>query len=283
MVQGAATKKTTTQAIADLAPGGGAPSVLVESGSSEKISVMTAAAGLDGTELVPLVQGGVNVQATAQDIADLGGGSGSPSVLVESGPSEKISAMPPASPLSGGEVVGVLQGGVNKKTTAQDIADLAPPTAIPAAILVESGGAKKISGLSAAAALAGTETVAILQGGGTVAATVQNIANLASTGLTVNATGATSYAFAINDAGTWRQFTAGSAVGATIPAHASVPFAIGATILVEQAGGGVVTILAAVGVTLHANGGKVATNGVSAVVAIVQTALNVWNVSGNAV
>lgn len=37
---------------------------------------MDAAASLDGSELVEIVQGGANVQTTTQDIADLGGGGG---------------------------------------------------------------------------------------------------------------------------------------------------------------------------------------------------------------
>lgn len=41
-----------------------------------KISEMDAAATLDGSELVEIVQGGANVQTTTQDIADLGGGGG---------------------------------------------------------------------------------------------------------------------------------------------------------------------------------------------------------------
>lgn len=41
-----------------------------------KISQMPAAAGLTGTELVELVQSGVNVQSTAAAIAALGGGGG---------------------------------------------------------------------------------------------------------------------------------------------------------------------------------------------------------------
>ena len=41
-----------------------------------KISDLTSAAALDGTELVPVVQNGSTVQTTAQDIADLGGGGG---------------------------------------------------------------------------------------------------------------------------------------------------------------------------------------------------------------
>lgn len=42
--------------------------------ASKKISELTAAGALTGTELVEVVQGGVNKQTTTQDIADLGGG-----------------------------------------------------------------------------------------------------------------------------------------------------------------------------------------------------------------
>lgn len=40
----------------------------------KNINELPAAAALDGTELVEVLQGGVNSQTTAQDIADLGGG-----------------------------------------------------------------------------------------------------------------------------------------------------------------------------------------------------------------
>lgn len=43
---------------------------------SEKISGMAVASALTGTELMEVVQGGVNKQTTTQDIADLGGGGG---------------------------------------------------------------------------------------------------------------------------------------------------------------------------------------------------------------
>lgn len=43
---------------------------------SEKISGMAVASALTGAELMEVVQGGVNKQTTAQDIADLGGGGG---------------------------------------------------------------------------------------------------------------------------------------------------------------------------------------------------------------
>lgn len=41
-----------------------------------KISQLTSGTTLDGTELVPIVQGGATVKMTTQDIADLGGGGG---------------------------------------------------------------------------------------------------------------------------------------------------------------------------------------------------------------
>lgn len=43
--------------------------------AKEKISELTAAATLDGTELVPVVQDGETVRTTTQGIADLGGAS----------------------------------------------------------------------------------------------------------------------------------------------------------------------------------------------------------------
>lgn len=45
--------------------------------ANKKISELVVAGALTGTELVEGVQGGVNVQMTTQDIADLGGGGGS--------------------------------------------------------------------------------------------------------------------------------------------------------------------------------------------------------------
>lgn len=44
--------------------------------ANAKISELPAAGALSGAELVEIVQGGINKQSTAQDIADLGGGGG---------------------------------------------------------------------------------------------------------------------------------------------------------------------------------------------------------------
>lgn len=48
---------------------------------SKKISAMDPAAALDGSELIEVVQGGVNVRTTTGSIAGLGGGSATPGEL----------------------------------------------------------------------------------------------------------------------------------------------------------------------------------------------------------
>lgn len=64
----------------------GAAAVLVESGSAAKISAMSAAGALAGTEPVPIIQGGVNKITTTQDIANLGGGGSGDYELISFGP-----------------------------------------------------------------------------------------------------------------------------------------------------------------------------------------------------
>lgn len=49
--------------------GGGSPAILVETGSAEKVSAMTAASSVGATDLIPIVQGGVNKSATPGLIA----------------------------------------------------------------------------------------------------------------------------------------------------------------------------------------------------------------------
>lgn len=44
--------------------GGGSPAILVETGSAEKVSAMTAASSVGASDLIPIVQGGVNKSAT---------------------------------------------------------------------------------------------------------------------------------------------------------------------------------------------------------------------------
>ncbi len=195
-------------------------------------------------------------------------------------PNKTVPALPSASALSGTEPIETVQSGASVKTTAQAIANLAPSAA--PAVLVESGSAKKISAMSAASSLAGTETVALVQGGATVKTTAQAIANLAPVaGMTVAQSGSTNYPLVLADNGTYIQFTSGSAVTVVIPTNLSVAFPIGATILIEQNGGGTVTIIATGGVNLNSPGGLVDTNTQYAVVSLVKVASDTWTLMGN--
>jgi hypothetical protein len=70
--------ETFVAALLELTAGSGASSILVESGASAKISALPAAGALNGTEITVLVKGGVDVQSTSQDVANLAAGGGTP-------------------------------------------------------------------------------------------------------------------------------------------------------------------------------------------------------------
>ncbi len=193
-------------------------------------------------------------------------------------PNKPITALPSASTLSGTEPLETVQGGISVKTTAQNIANLAPGSA--AAVLVESGSAKKISAMTAAGALGGTEAIAVVQAGATVKTTAQAIANLATSGMTVRQESSTNYPLVLSDAEEYIQFISGSPISLIIPTNA-VAFPIGTTILGEQAAAGIVTVSATGGVTLHSAGGLVASNGQYATFSLVKVGTNEWRLMGN--
>jgi hypothetical protein len=66
--------------------------------ADQKISDLAAASALTGTELVELVQGGVNKRTTTQDIADLGAGGGG-TVTSVSGTTDRITSTGGATPV----------------------------------------------------------------------------------------------------------------------------------------------------------------------------------------
>lgn len=70
-------------------PGGGTPALLLETGTlSQKISALSAAATMAGTELVAVVQGGVTVRTTAQDTLNIGIMNGTDAVSIISAASK---------------------------------------------------------------------------------------------------------------------------------------------------------------------------------------------------
>lgn len=103
-----------------------ADAILVESGAAEPISAMPAAGALTGAELVPIVQGGVNVQTTLATVG-VEIAATVPAILLEAGAQEKISAMPAAAALTGAETIPGVQGGANVKLTPAQILNYVGP------------------------------------------------------------------------------------------------------------------------------------------------------------
>ena len=91
-----------------------------------------------------------------------------------------------------------------------------------------------------------------------------------------------SYTLALPDSYKWVQINAASANVLTIPANSGAAFSIGCQILIEQSGTGQATISPFdAGVTLHSRGAAFKMAGQYATAALVQTAANVWNLSGD--
>ena len=96
------------------------------------------------------------------------------------------------------------------------------------------------------------------------------------------ATQATSaYTLSLSDAGTRVEILFGSANTLTVPADASVNFAVGTEIVVVQAGSGTTTITPDSGVTINSLGGLLDTAGQWGVVTLVKRAANTWIAYGD--
>lgn len=78
--------------------------------ASKKISELTAASALTGTELVEVVQGGVNKQTTTQDIADLGSGGTGIVESIVAGTNITVDDTDPANPIVSASGGGVSDG-----------------------------------------------------------------------------------------------------------------------------------------------------------------------------
>src|SRR5262249_41386449 len=133
-----------------------------------------------------------------------------------------VSNFPAASALTGDEIVGIVQGGVTKRTTTGDIAGAA-------------GGVTQVNGQTGIVVLTAADV-------GAVPLSSANIVPL-------NSQSGTSYALVLTDLGKCVEMNNASPNTLTVPANASVAFPVGSTLLVRQMGAGQTTIAAAGGVT----------------------------------
>lgn len=118
--------------------------------------------------------------------------------------------------------------------------------------------------------------------GATGATGAQGTISVVTTSFTSNA-----YTLALGDANTKQLASNGStAATITVPTHASVAFAVGTMIMIEQTGTGKIQIAAAGGVTINWAGtfasGTTGCNKQYSLIALFQDSSNTWNLSGDA-
>jgi hypothetical protein len=90
-----------------------------------------------------------------------------------------------------------------------------------------------------------------------------------------------SYTLVLADADKLVEMNVGSANNLTVPLNSSVPFPIGTQILLAQYGAGQTTIVAASGVTIRSNGGKLKLNVRYSGATLIEIAENEWYLFGD--
>ena len=111
--------------------------------------------------------------------------------------------------------------------------------------------------------------------------TAVNANILATSIVALNTQAGTAYTAALTDVGKLINFTSGTAVAFTIPANATVAFAVGDQINIYQGGTANVTITPAATVTVRSAGSKLKTDTQFAVATCIKIDTNEWIALGN--
>ncbi len=111
--------------------------------------------------------------------------------------------------------------------------------------------------------------------------TAANANILASSIVALNTQAGTAYTAALTDVGKLINFTSGTAIVFTIPANATVAFAVGDQINIYQAGTANATITPAATVTVRSAGSKLKTDTQFAVATCIKIDTNEWIALGN--
>jgi hypothetical protein len=194
----------------------------------------------------------------------------------------KISALTLGSALGGTEVIPAVQGGANVKFTAAQIRTWAQTGLVP---LASSGsGADLTNGsvsLPKLAAQANNTVIGNISGSSAppIALTAAQLAGIIIGAPSTQA--GTSYTAVLGDAFTCIRFTNGSPINFTIPPNSSVAFPMGTEIDFEQAGAGLLTIVAGGGVTLNSRGGVHSTAGQYGVGTVKKVGTDTWTLVGD--
>jgi hypothetical protein len=133
--------------------------------------------------------------------------------------------------------------------------------------------------ISQAEAVGATDTNARLITGQRLGQAIAALA--APKSLAENAQTGTTYTLVLADAGKIIGLSNASAVTLTVPPNGDVAFPVGTQILLEQVGGGQVTVAPGSGVTLRSRGGALKLNAQFATAVLIKRAADTWSVSGD--
>lgn len=228
--------------------------------ADKKISELPVATAPTGTELMEVVQGGVNKQLTAQQIADLGGGGG--------GAVDSVNGQTGVVVLDAGDVGADPAGSAS--TVATNLTDHINDTS-------DAHDASAIS-FAPAGSIAATDVQAALEELDT------DVQGKADKSLTIN-TQTADYTLALVDAGNVVSMNlTGTANNLTVPPNSTVAFPIGTQITVKQNGTGITTIVEGAGVTITPPaGGGLVSPGQGQPMVLLKTGTNTWDLyNGNA-
>lgn len=172
--------------------------------------------------------------------------------------SKKISELDASATLVGDELVEIVQGGANVRTTTQDIADLG------------SGGG-------------GGGTWGSITGTLSNQTDLQNALNLKLDSLITFSTQTGSYTLQASDLTSINagdnlmiEMDVAGANNLTVPLNATVAFPIGTQILVKQVGAGLTTVVATGGVTITSSSGSLDSPGQNSLMALIKKGTNTW-------
>lgn len=139
---------------------------------------------------------------------------------------------------------------------------------------------KKISELTVANAVDGTEIFPVVQAAATKKATIKDVVKFGYQDIITDATTARTLSFA--DRGCLLRFTSESAVTVTVPLNSSVAFLVGETINGIQASTGQVAIVGAGGVTINKpTDYNAKTRAQGAPWCLIKVAADVWDLIGD--
>lgn len=136
----------------------------------------------------------------------------------------------------------------------------------------------KISALTSAGALDGSEVAPLVQGAVTKKGLVKDIAKFGYQDILTDAT--TAKTLALTDIGRWIRFTSASTVSVTIPLNASVAFPIGTTLNGVQAAAGQINFIGSATIN-KPTGYNAKTRAQGASWGLVKVAADTWDLFGD--